>query len=89
MCLRDVNGKFIVAKTAWFYGIPQPQEAEARGLKEVIIWLGTQSLEAVCVELDCKLVVDVISNNFRTSSKLGAILKSCKASLSLYPNLKR
>jgi hypothetical protein len=27
MCLRDVNGKFIVAKTAWFYGIPQPQEA--------------------------------------------------------------
>ncbi|MCI38791.1 60S ribosomal protein L23, partial [Trifolium medium] len=26
ICLRGENGEFIAAKTAWFYGLPQPQE---------------------------------------------------------------
>ncbi|PNX97978.1 60S ribosomal protein l23 [Trifolium pratense] len=36
ICLRGDNGEFIAAKTTWFYGLPQPQEAEACGLREAI-----------------------------------------------------
>jgi hypothetical protein len=73
MCLRDENGHFIAAKTAWFHGLAQPQEAEARGLKEAIIWLGNRGLTNVSIELDCKQVVDGISNNIGTNSEFGAI----------------
>jgi hypothetical protein len=30
------KGEFIAAKTSWFHSLPQPQEVEAFGLKEVI-----------------------------------------------------
>jgi hypothetical protein len=73
MCLRDENGHFIAAKTAWFHGLAQPQEAEARGLKEAIIWLGNRGLTEVSIELDYKQVVDGISNNIGTNSEFGAI----------------
>jgi len=29
-------GEFIKAKTTWFFGLPKPHEAKARGLKEAI-----------------------------------------------------
>ncbi|GAU39798.1 hypothetical protein TSUD_219730 [Trifolium subterraneum] len=54
ICLRGDNGEFIAAKTAWFYGLPQPQEAEACGLRETILWLGDRGLTAVSIELDYK-----------------------------------
>jgi ribonuclease HI len=81
MYLRDENGHFIAVKTILFHGLAQPQEAEARGLKEAIIWLGYRGLVEMSIELDCKQIVDGISNNIGTNSKLGAILNSCKASL--------
>jgi hypothetical protein len=39
--LCEDRGEFMGAKPAWHRGLPQPQEAEARGLKEAIKWLGT------------------------------------------------
>jgi ribonuclease HI len=81
MCLRDENGHFIAAKTTWSHNLAQPQEAEARGLKEAIIWLDYRGLTEVSTKLDCKQVVDDISNNIGINSKLGAILNSCKALL--------
>ncbi|PNX72103.1 60S ribosomal protein l23, partial [Trifolium pratense] len=86
--IRGENREFIAAKTTWFYGLPQPQEAEACGLREAIIWLGDRGLTVVSIELDCKLVVDGISHNIGTNSELGAILNSCKALLSIFPNFK-
>lgn len=32
VCIRSADGSFIKAKTVWFIGTPQPQEAEALGL---------------------------------------------------------
>lgn len=32
MCIRDVAGNFVKAKSSWFLGTPQSQEAEAIGL---------------------------------------------------------
>ncbi len=36
ICIRGSLWKFIKAKTAWFLEVQQPNEAEARGIKEVI-----------------------------------------------------
>jgi len=88
MCLRGENGKYISTKTAWFHGIPQPQEAEACSLKEAIIWLGNRGLTAVSIKLDCKQVVEDISNQIGANSELVAIINFCKASLSRLPNFK-
>jgi len=49
MCLRDLNGEYIAAKITWFQGIPQPQEAEACGLKEAIIWFRNRGLMVVSI----------------------------------------
>jgi ribonuclease HI len=84
MYLRDENGHFIAVKTILFHGLAQPQEVEARGLKEAIIWLCNRGLTEVSIELDCKEVVDDISNNIGINSELGTILNSCKSSLSFF-----
>lgn len=42
----------------------------------------------VSIELDCKQVVDDISNKIGTSFELGVVLNYCKASLSSLPNFK-
>jgi len=86
--LRGDRGEFMGAKTAWYRGLPQPNEAEARGLKEVIKWLGTLRYTSVSIELDCKQVVDGISSNLNTNSTFDAILNTCKASLVNHQNFK-
>ena len=88
MCLGGDRGEFIKAKTVWYKGLPQPKEAEARGLKEAIKWLGTMRFSRVSIELDCKQVVDDISSNFSTNSIFGAILNTCKPSLMNHQNFK-
>jgi ribonuclease HI len=78
--------EFIKAKTAWFLGVPQPHEAETRGLKEAIKWLGSMDLSKVSIELDCKQVVNGITRGLNTNSMFGAILDICK--LRIHQNFK-
>jgi len=67
MCLRGRHGKYIQARTTWFQGLPQPHEAEARGLEEAIKWLGSLGLCNMYIELDCKQVVDNIDRRLSTN----------------------
>ncbi|KAJ1421430.1 Ribonuclease H-like superfamily [Sesbania bispinosa] len=60
LCIRDEKGKFIRAKTLLHQGIPSAPEAEATGLLDAISWLRQLGLEAVDVEMDCKVVVDAV-----------------------------
>jgi len=87
MCLGGDNGEYIATKTIWFQGIPHPQEAEAYGLKEAIIWLGNRGLPTVSIEFDSKQVADGISNKISTDSELGAILNYCKTLFSSLSNV--
>jgi hypothetical protein len=48
------------------YSLTQPQEAEIRGFKEAITWFGNRGLPDMRIELDCKPVVEGISNNIGT-----------------------
>ncbi|KEH36568.1 hypothetical protein MTR_2g014845 [Medicago truncatula] len=57
MCIRDQRSRFIKAATTWYEGCPPPQEAEAVGLRDAILWLGQLKLSNVQLELDCKLVL--------------------------------
>jgi len=63
MCIRNSQGHFIRALTKWLNGSHPLVEAEAIGLREAIIWLGELGLSRVLIELDCKLVVDDISDS--------------------------
>jgi len=58
MRIRDDKGRFIRAQTIWSAGQPSPQEAEAWGLKQALLWLMSLGYTRMYVELDCKLVVD-------------------------------
>jgi len=58
MCIRDDKGRFIRAQAIWSSGQLSPQEAEAWGLKQALLWLIGLGYTRVSVELDCKLVVD-------------------------------
>jgi len=50
--------------------MPHSQEAEACSLEVAIILLGNRGLATMSIELACKQVVNNISNNIDTSSKL-------------------
>lgn len=86
MCIRNHRGHFIKAATTWHDGIPPPQEAEAIGLHDAILWLRQLGISNVHFELDCKLVVDSILDRTNNQAKFGNIISICKLSQS--PNFK-
>jgi len=49
MCLRGRHEEYMRARPTRFQGLPQPHEAETRGLKEVIKWFG--SIKRYCTFL--------------------------------------
>jgi hypothetical protein len=62
------------------------QEAEAVGLKEVIIWLGEMEISRMLIELDCKLVVEDVIDTSSNQTKLDTIIKLCRSFLSFNLN---
>jgi len=88
MCIRGGLREFIKEKETWFMGVPQPHEAEARGLKEAIKWLDNMSISMVSIKLDSKQIVDDIARRLNISSMFGTILDICKASLKICKNVR-
>jgi len=87
VCVLEGNeGSSLGVKATWYKGLPQPNEAEARDLKESINWLGNLRFPMVSIELDCKQVVDDSSSNLSTNSMFGVILNRCKVSLLNHQN---
>jgi ribonuclease HI len=88
MCIRNHRGHFIKAATTWHEGNPPPQEAEAIGLHDAILWLRQLGISNVHFELDCKLVVDSIVDRTNNQAEFGTIISICKSLLSQSPNFK-
>ena len=88
MCIRNSSGEFIKAATTWHEGSPPAQEAEAVGLRDAIVWLGSLGLSHVHIELDCKLVVDNISDRTKNQAEFGNIITACRTLLQQFPNFK-
>ncbi|KAL6543718.1 hypothetical protein OROGR_010215 [Orobanche gracilis] len=88
VCIRSSTGDFIGGKTMWFDGIPTPQEGEAIGLKETILWLEVLGLTSVSIELDCAPVVNGLELDPIPNTEFGAILMYCRNHLSSFPSFK-
>jgi len=84
MHLRGDRGEFIRAKTTWFKGLPHSNEAEARGLKEAINWLGNSRFSSVSIKLNSKW----LTTSLATNSMFDAILNGYKASHLNHHNFK-
>lgn len=67
MCLRRNRWEYIEGKAIWYKGLPKPNVAEARWLKEEINKLHNLRFSSVSIELDCKQVVDDTSSNNNTN----------------------
>lgn len=78
MCIRNEKGKFVNAKTIWREATIPPQEAQALGLSEALLWLSELGVQRVTIELDCKSVMDGVIGNLTNLVNLTLLLKSVK-----------
>lgn len=74
--VRDDRGKFLRARSNRVHGSIQAREAEARSLKEVLLWTHTWRKQKCIFELDSKLVVDAIHDD-RGNSIFHTIIDDC------------
>jgi ribonuclease HI len=83
-CLRDEKGHFIATMTTNTDAGMTAAEGEAWGLYQGIKWITSSGYHKVVFELDCKMVVDDIHNNYPNHSEYGSIIQDCKNILDLY-----
>ncbi|KEH43573.1 hypothetical protein MTR_1g096740 [Medicago truncatula] len=65
ICICNDRGEFVTAKTAVFLGVPSVQEAEVCEL----------GFDKVSIELDGRLVVDVVLSKSNHQTEFGCIFK--------------
>ena len=77
--IRDSNGELVVARNGLLLG---PHDAplvwEALSCREALIWIRSNGMENVEVELDSLLLVNAINSHLEDKSSLGLIIKDCK-----------
>jgi hypothetical protein len=59
-------------------------EGETWGLYQGIKWITSSGYHKVVFELDCKMAVDDIHNNYPNYFEYGSIIQDCKNILDLY-----
>jgi ribonuclease HI len=59
-CLRDHQGRFVIAETTWFDGNYSTVEGEALALIEALKAMSNRNMQQVIFESDSKNVVDAI-----------------------------
>jgi ribonuclease HI len=77
MCIRDDQGRFVLAKTEWLSPITDVDIGEALGLLSALNWVHDLQLENVDFELDSKNVVTSFHSKHPNASELGDIIKDC------------
>ncbi|PNX93080.1 cytochrome p450 [Trifolium pratense] len=56
-CIKDDQGRFVLAKTEWFSPVCDEEMGEAQGLLHAFKWVRDLQLEDVDFELDAQTVV--------------------------------
>ncbi|CAJ2645584.1 unnamed protein product [Trifolium pratense] len=77
MCIRDDQGRFVLAKTEWLSPITDVDIGEALGLLSALNWVHDLQLENVDFELDSRNVVTSFHSKHPNTSELGDIIKDC------------
>lgn len=78
---RDQEGALIEARSRCSFGRPDPELAEAMGIREALTWIKNFSYANVTVESDCLQVVQAIRSSFLCYSYLGRVIKECRVLL--------
>ncbi|KAL8490927.1 hypothetical protein ACS0TY_022801 [Phlomoides rotata] len=77
MILRDDTDCFLLARTLCFLGNFRAEEAETIDLYEALSWIKSIGLEYVVVEMDAKLVMDVVNKGEQDESIFGCYVSPC------------
>ncbi|GAU22435.1 hypothetical protein TSUD_123220 [Trifolium subterraneum] len=75
MCIRDDQGKFLLAKTEWFSPTCDVEMSEAQGLLHAFRWVCDLQLEDIDFELDAKIVVTKFHSKNDDISELGDVIR--------------
>ncbi|KAK2456658.1 hypothetical protein QL285_004006 [Trifolium repens] len=78
MCIRDDQGRFVIAKTVWKSPIINVDLGEAIRLLSAIKWVHKLQLHNVGFELDSKNVVAKFHGHGEDRSELGDVIKDCQ-----------
>ncbi|XP_039682810.1 uncharacterized protein [Medicago truncatula] len=73
MCIRNEEGRFIRAKTMWFFPVCSVDVGEALGLFYAIQWVHELRLQNVDFEVDSKRVADYFNRSNRDNTEFGNI----------------
>ncbi|PNY01699.1 cytochrome p450 [Trifolium pratense] len=76
-CIRDDQGRFVVAKTEWFSPVCDVEMDEAQGLLQAFKWVRDLQLEDVDFELDAQTVTKFHSKKDDVS-EFGEVIKDCQ-----------
>ncbi|XP_045821752.1 uncharacterized protein LOC123914595 [Trifolium pratense] len=84
MCIRDDEGRFVLAKTIWKSPICNVDLGEALGLLHAIRWIQNLQIDNVDFAMDAKNVVDQFHNEGSVLTEVGDVVEECKRLFSLY-----
>ncbi|PNX58589.1 cytochrome p450, partial [Trifolium pratense] len=77
-CIKDDQGRFVLAKTEWFSPVCDVKMGEAQGLLHAFKWVRDLQLEDVDFELDAQIVVIKFHSKKDDVSELGGVIKDCQ-----------
>lgn len=73
LCLRDDEGRFLLAKSGWIDLLLHVEEGEALALLFALRWAGVLELEYIVFEFDSKLMIDSVAHKLaRAASSLAS-----------------
>jgi ribonuclease HI len=78
VCIRDDEGRFVLAKTEWMTPLLDVNLGEALGLLSAMYWVRDLQLGIVDFELDSKTVVDSIFGSKSGVSNFSAVINDCR-----------
>jgi len=77
VCIRDDEGRFVLAKTEWMTPLLDVDLGEALGLLSAMYWVRDLQLGIVDFELDSKTVVDSLYGSKSDVSNFSAVINDC------------
>jgi hypothetical protein len=84
MCIRDEEGRFVLAKTMWFSPICSVDIGEALGLYHAVWWVHDLQLPLVDFEVESKHVADYFKHGNADITEFGVIMDDTRNYCSLY-----
>ena len=78
VCIRDDEGRYVLAKTEWMSLLLDVDLEEALGLLSAMYWVRDLQLGIVDFELDSKNVVDSLYGSKSGVSNFSAVINDCR-----------